>query len=183
MKLGNLFSFSNEINEPGLALDSSLWQKLEGGYRIKYDASIPLRALEKASDIKAVDTIYKELWNELHHQGDLGLASYYAVPHLVRIAKETKLFDWNTFGLVALIGLRSYKNNPAIPKALVPQYNQAFSDLVDLALKNKDENWDLSLTNSILTLIALVKGQVKLASAIFELDDDDRIDEFLANFS
>jgi len=35
----------------------------------------------------------------LHHQGDVGEASYATVPHLVRIYRQLGIFDWNLTGL------------------------------------------------------------------------------------
>lgn len=42
---------------------------MHGGYRIPYDASAPLIQLEAGRHV------WDELWNELHHQGDVGDAS------------------------------------------------------------------------------------------------------------
>jgi hypothetical protein len=74
-----------------LPLNDERWRSLDGGYRIPYDASVALRALEHAGDLQPV---WDELWNELHHQGDVGIASYAAVPPLVRIAGARNLADW-----------------------------------------------------------------------------------------
>jgi len=94
-KLGDFFP-RKIINEPSLLLADPKWGELEGGYKgALYNASAALKQLEQAETLLGVNNIYKELWNELHHQGDVGLASYYAVPHLVRIAKQSKLVDYN----------------------------------------------------------------------------------------
>jgi hypothetical protein len=99
--LGSFFP-EKTINEPYLDLDDRRWKELEGGYRRgTCDASIELRRLEKATTIDEASEIYKELCDQLHHQGDIGIASYYAVPHLVRIANSSRLLDYNVFGLVA----------------------------------------------------------------------------------
>ena len=76
-----------------MTLNDNLWKKLHGGYKTLYDASIPLRQLEETEDKEKIREIFNELWNELHHQGDVGLASYLALPHLVRIGKSKGLFD------------------------------------------------------------------------------------------
>jgi hypothetical protein len=39
---------------------------------------------------------WDELWEELHHQGDVGEASYASVAHLVRIHRTGVVVDWNT---------------------------------------------------------------------------------------
>src|SRR5687768_15642034 len=71
-----------------LPLDDKRWSSLDGGYRVPFDASVPLRQLEHAENLQP---IWDELWNELHHQGHVGVASYAAVPHLVRIARARNL--------------------------------------------------------------------------------------------
>ena len=82
-----------------MTLDDPIWKDLEGGYRIEYDASVPLKRLENSVTIEQTQEIFEELWDELHHQGDVGLASYLAVPQLVRIAKKKELFEWNDVGI------------------------------------------------------------------------------------
>ena len=60
---------------------------------------------------------WNELWEGLHHQGDVGEASYAAVPHLVRIYRERREFGWNTYAIVAVIELaRDDGKNPKMPK-------------------------------------------------------------------
>jgi hypothetical protein len=64
-------------------LDDMKWKEFDGGYRMPYDASVPLTRLEQATSSEEIDAIFAELWNELHHQGDVGLASYFSVPHIL----------------------------------------------------------------------------------------------------
>jgi hypothetical protein len=171
------------FNEPLLELSDPRWKELEGGYRVPYDASIALRQLEKANDIQDTAIIYQELWNELHHQGDLGLASYYAVPHMVRIAQEKKLVDYNVLSLVSLIEIERYKNNnPALPKALTSSYQDALNNLLELVEIILNQNWNLETTSIALMAIAISKGQVKLANVLLNMDDESMIDECLENY-
>lgn len=179
--LGKFFP-KKPINEPMLDLADVRWRELEGGYLgSTCDASVLLRQLETASSPHEANHIYEKLWDELHHQGDVSIASYYAVPHLVRIALETKLINYNVFGLVTLIEVQRHKGFAPLPEALTPNYQQAISDLSKLAQQIIAQEWDLSLTSSCLAAIALAKGQRKLANAILSLDSDDVIDEFLEN--
>ncbi|NOW94528.1 hypothetical protein [Mucilaginibacter sp. SG564] len=184
IKLGDFFS-KKPVNEPSLDLNSSVWKNMEGGYRrTSYDASIALKKLEQANTLQAIEPIYQELWDELHHQGDVGLASYYAVPHLIRIAREKQLVDYNVLGLVSVIEIQRHKeDNPKLPKALTPDYEMAIKELGELAKFIMNQNWDLSLTSCALTAIALAKGQIKLANAILNMDSEDQIDEFLETYS
>jgi hypothetical protein len=177
------FFQKQSINEPALDLDDPRWNNLEGGYKgSTYDASVALKQLEQAFTTKEAEAIYHELWDELHHQGDVSIASYYSVPHLVRIAQEKQWIDYNVFGLVSLIEIQRHKNNPALPTALTPVYKKALLDLGELAKAAMAVDWDLNLASSALTAIAIAKGQIKLANAIQNLDSEDVLDEFLENY-
>ncbi|HEY4324097.1 MAG TPA: hypothetical protein VGN20_08925 [Mucilaginibacter sp.] len=181
--LGQFFP-RKPVNEPELTLDDPKWKELEGGYKhTLYDASIALKQLEQAATLQSADIIYKELRDELHHQGDVGIASYYAVPHLVRIAKEKQMVDYNVLGLVSLIEILRHKNNPELPTKLKSAYHEAIMGLAELAQIAMKKEWNPSLASATLSALALVKNQHKLAEAIFNLDDEDVIDEFLKDHS
>jgi hypothetical protein len=149
-----------------LSLDDPRWRELQGGYRIPYDASAPLRQLEQGKDV------WDELWENLHHQGDVGEASYAATPHLVRIAATLPKRDWNFYGLVATIEVeRQREGNPDLPDWLVDDYEAAMQGVVKLAsadLVTVDEEMTL---RSILGAVALAKGDSKLGTLISYLDD------------
>ena len=104
-----------------LELDSEKWRTFEGGYRILYDASVPLRKLESCS--VPDEEIVEELWNELHHQGDVGIASYATLPALYRIYREKNWIDFNLPALTATIeSSRNERNNPEVPDWLAQAY-------------------------------------------------------------
>ncbi|GGB12773.1 MULTISPECIES: hypothetical protein [Mucilaginibacter] len=183
IKLGDFFP-KKSVDEPALELDDPRWSTLEGGYRgTLYDASIALKKLELADNKQTVNQIYQELWNELHHQGDVGLASYYSVPHLVRISLQKQIVDYNILGLVSVIEIQRHKDNPLLPTKLKPNYKKAIEDLAELAKLAMSQYWDLDLATTALTAIALAKGQVKLANAILNMDSEDTIAEFLESYS
>ena len=58
------------------------WGELQGGYQVPYD---PRPALAKLKRNVRDESAWKELWQELYHQGDIGSASYAAIPHLVAL--------------------------------------------------------------------------------------------------
>jgi len=96
-----------------LGYDDPRWKEMKGGYKVIYDPRPALRSLEKGVNL---DAAWDELWNELHHQGDVGEASNAAIPHLVRIQKQTRNLDWNLYALVSTIETQRHaKNNPALP--------------------------------------------------------------------
>ncbi len=141
------------------------------GYKTPYDPSDALRRLEEGEDV------WDELWQELHHQGDVGEASYVAVPHLVRIAKLLPRRDWNLYGLVSTIEIeRHRKSNPAIPQWLIPDYKEAMNGMLDLALTDLRSETDRATILSILGAIALAKGYVTLGAMISHSDESEIVE-------
>ena len=78
------------------------WPTLTGGRRTQIDPRPLLMKLESGQEI---DEVWTALWDELHHQGDVGEGSYACVPHLVRIYRRHSETDWNTYAIVAIIEL------------------------------------------------------------------------------
>jgi hypothetical protein len=151
-----------------LALTDRRWQQLHGGYRIPFDASVPLAQLE------AGKPVWDQLWEELHHQGDVGEASYAAVPHLVRIAQGITVRDWNVYALVALIEIeRHRKNNPPLPDWLRPDYEAAWRDITTLALTDLAASSDPFTVRSALGVVAVGRGQLKLGALLCHFDDSE----------
>ena len=81
-----------------LSFDDPTWTTLTGGHGRVTDVRPLLRRLEVESD---PDDVWEALWDALHHQGDIGVASFVAVPHLVRIHRQRGTIDWNTYALIA----------------------------------------------------------------------------------
>ena len=113
-----------------LGLDDNRWSNLTGGYRTPFDPRPLLARLETEQDTA---TVWHELWDELHHQGDAGEASYAAIPHLVRIHRRRGVVDWNTYAIVAIIELvRTETKNPQIPEWLEQDYLRAIRELAEI---------------------------------------------------
>jgi len=156
-----------------MELDDPRWQKLKGGYKIEYN---PTSALKKLGVDKA---IWDELWENLHHQGDVGEASYAAVPHIVKIGQKSVERDWNLYALLSTIEIeRHRKTNPPIPSWLIEEYEQAWQNLLQLGLMDLQKTTDPLLIRSILGTIALARGNRKLGALLIELDTSE-IDELL----
>jgi hypothetical protein len=63
----------------------------------------------------------------------VGEASYAAVPHLVRVHRERRKFDWNTYAIVGVIELaRDNGKNPKVPKWLEEDYFKSIRDLAEI---------------------------------------------------
>jgi hypothetical protein len=159
-----------------LPLDDPRWNELSGGYKTPYNPSDALRRLESGKNV------WEELWQELHHQDDVGEASYAAVPHLLRIAKLLPGRDWNFYGLVSTIEVeRHRKSNPPIPQWLVPAYKEAMQGMLELALSDLRGSVDPATIQTILGAIALATGNVRLGALISHADESE-IEEVLDQY-
>jgi len=108
-------------------------------------------------------TAWDVLWAELHHQGDVGEASYAAVPELLRVCRASAASDWNLYALAAVIeDVRHDERNPALPDWLQPEYEAAWQDLQELALAAFPEAKSQELIDSLLAVLALAKGRATL---------------------
>jgi hypothetical protein len=165
-----------------MTLDDNLWKTLKGGYKIDYDVSIPLRRLEQTENKEEIKKILDELWNELHHQGDVGLASYMALPQLVRISKSKGLFDWNVLAICSVIEQqRHLGHNPPLPKEFTDYYKNGLMELKEFVISKINSEMDETLLLTALSTLATCNGQVKLGKAIINLEPDV-LDEFLERF-
>src|SRR5271169_2165056 len=113
-----------------MELSDARWDGLLGGYRVPYDPRPALRALYGR------DAPWAELWQELHHQGDVGVASYASVPHIVAAYAQFATPDWNAYALVGAIELArvSGTGNPALPEWLSAEYREALQVLASRGL-------------------------------------------------
>lgn len=155
-----------------IALTDPLWQTLVGGYRIPYDASPFLKELEGTTEELA--PIWDELCDELHHQGDVDVASYAAVPHLVRICVARNILDWNVFALVATIEkCRIFGENPPLPNWLEKDYDFAIKELAEFGAKNFCADWPKELTQAFLAVAAFAKGSPNSGRMLIEFPDNE----------
>jgi hypothetical protein len=156
--------------------DDKRWDGLKGGYKIIYDPRPALRELESGSP---VESIWEEFWEDLHHQGVIGEASYAAVPFLVRHISRSKKPDWNPYGLVAVVEIeRHRKGNPPLPNWLADAYFQAWEELLPIASRDLIVTDDPITVRTILGVMALAKGELRLGAFIVDSDTSE-IDEFL----
>ena len=129
---------------------------MSGGYKTPFDPRPLLKRLEIESD---KSTVWEELWNELHHQGDVGEASFAAVPYLVRAYRQRGVIDWNTFAIVAVIELaRKEGKNPDVPGWLEEDYFRAIRELAELAATD-----GVSLNQFIAAAVAEKVGSLRAA--------------------
>jgi hypothetical protein len=139
-----------------LDLKDKRWAEMKGGYRMPFDPRPLLAQIERSENL---DEAWYELVGELFHQGDVGEASYAAVPHLVRIHRERGGPDSNTYSLVATIDLaRGEGKNPDVPAWLQPGYDNAISALAEMGLRELASAKKIEDIQYILAVIAIWKG-------------------------
>ena len=163
-------------------LENNIWSTLEGGYKITYDASTPLKQLQLTNDKTEIDKVFAELWENLHHQRGVGLASYLSVPHIVSICIDKKSFDWNYIGLPLVIEhCRLLEHNPILPIECKEEYFSSLKALEQYLLANFKSINDPDSLRLSLALFATLNGQANLGKAIENLDEDV-LNEFLNQY-
>jgi hypothetical protein len=150
-------------------LSDERWGELQSAFRRPYDVRPALRRL-----VSEDTAVWYEFWEELHHQGDVGEASYAAIPAIVRIyAEQARQPDWNVYALAATIEEARHSNdNPAIPAWLAATYERGWAELEALALAELPQASDDDLVSSILAVLALGKGKRTLARMALLTEDE-----------
>ena len=157
-----------------IGFDDNRWDGLAGGYRTAFDPRPLLIKLQSQDDTK---NVWQQLWEELHHQGDVGEASYAAVPHLVQLYRQQPTLEWNTYAIVAVIELaRGQGGNPDIPTWLRDDYFQAVQDLASVACVEVLNANDTETVRAMLSIIAIAKGARNHARFLLEYSDEELVE-------
>jgi hypothetical protein len=157
-----------------LSFDDNRWNNLTCGYRLKCDPR-PLLAQLESEQTRV--TAWHELWEELHHQGDVGEASYASVPHLVRIHRKGGLDAWNTYAIVAIIELaRGKGTNPEVPRWLEEDYFRAIRELAEIGTAEISRAEEPDAVRAILGVIAIAKGLRTHGEFLVEYSEDEMLD-------
>ena len=132
---------------------------LFGGYKIPYDAT---KALDALSSDRA--HAMSELWENLYHQGDVGTASYAAVPTLV---------EYGEFALVAAIEVARHEGgNPSIPSELASKYHSALENVLKSMPKDEEQY------QGYYAIHACANNQIRLAKAISVMSVNEILSEY-----
>jgi len=134
------------------------WHELRGGYGITFDPR-PLIA-----SLAAGGGDWGELWENLYHQGDVGLASYAAVPLIADLVANGHSREWNAYALVATVEeARGEVRNPPLPDWLAPSYDAALGTLFRTGFVELTSATDEILVASIIAILANCKRLPALA--------------------
>ncbi len=149
---------------------------MKGGYKIPYNPVPTLQQIDKGINLARC---WEELWNELHHQGDIGEASYASLVKLVELQQKVVTPDWNFYTLTLTILTEQYrKTNPVVPGWLKNDFEKAIDSLYTLCLRDLEKANDPALVQSILSVLAFLKKETKLAVFI-GYSDPAAIEEYL----
>ena len=158
-----------------LELSSPRWGELRHAYG---EASDIPELLEQAKTAPPSAGLRSEpwfaLWSALCHQYDVYTASYAAVPHLVAIARMKPLAE--RVEAMALIGsiesCRHRDDMPSIPSDLEAGYFTALGETASLVLECLAADWGESDYRVLLGTLVIARGEYKLGSAIYELEEE-----------
>lgn len=151
--------------------DDRRWRNLAGGYRMPLD---PRPLLAKLEAGQGTESTWHEVWDELHHQGDVGYASYSAVPLLVEIYRKNGVIDWNTYAIVAIIELaRTKGHNPELPEWLKTDYFRAIRELAEIGVAEILRAVEAETVRAILSVIAIAKDLRTHAKFLVEYTEDE----------
>ncbi len=154
-----------------MKLSDATWRTLHGAYGKPYDPRVALQKLESEGD---ADEPWSELWENLHHQGDIGEASFAAIPTISDLMARGKPTSWNGFALSATIeACRDRRGNPNLPEWLDQSYREAWQKLFDAALRALADAENDLLVRSAIAVVAIQKGQ-KSISQIALMGEDER---------
>lgn len=102
--------------------------------------------------------LWWEIWDKLHHQGDVWISSYVAVPKIFEIYKKREWLDANLPAIFAVIeNCRQQEKNPALPNWLEKEYFRTLNETVKYCAKHVSKDWDRELLLYFLMLVCAIK--------------------------
>jgi hypothetical protein len=150
-----------------LPLDDPRWEGYVGGYRVPCDAPGAIRRLLDGPDPRAA---LEELEEELCHQGDLGPASYAAVPWLVEYVRRQPELEVRAVALILTIEFGRPFNGDDVPDEVRPGYDAALASLAEIVLSKRGGWWGDDQVMLAAAVLALSQGNRWMARTYFELD-------------
>ena len=138
-----------------------------------FDPRPLLRKLESGQENAAV---WHELWGELHHQGDVGEASYASVPHIVEIHRKSGVVNWNPYAIVACIESARTAGNPNVPDWLEKDYFYSIQELSQIGIAEISRTNEPEAVRAILSIIAIAKGLRNHGRFLLEYSEEELLD-------
>ena len=164
-----------------LPLDDPRWATYRGGYdRATFDA-VPL--IQKLLAHGATEDFWELVWDELHHQGDVGEASYAIVPYLVEYQSRQVELDEQLYHYSVVVDLARLENgNPPIPPEIELAYADALRRLPRIGAELMRRGCSEAAVMGVAATTALAAGHRTLARAYLEFGREDALD-YLRNLN
>lgn len=139
-----------------MPLDDSRWATYSGGYRSAYNV-VPL--IHRLNNEGTSGGFWKIVWNELHHQSDVGEASYALVPYLVDHQLRQRELDEQLFCFCVLVELQQPENgNPPIPPEIELSYAMAMRRLPVIGAEQLRRSCSEAVVMGVAAACALAGG-------------------------
>lgn len=152
------------------------WGELRGGYGQVVDPR-PIVARLAAPDTRELG--WELVWNDLHHQGDVGGASYAAVVLMARLASSGVDLGWQFLAFVATVErCRFGKGNEEMPDWLASAYSDAWRTAFESAVRVLEAGSDDLAMRCALSVLAMATRQYKLGVLLLEMDVHE-VDDWL----
>lgn len=163
-----------------LSLDDPRWAAYRSGYRVPFDVVSLIRRLQReGTSIQFWDLV----WNELHHQGDVGEASYGLVPYLVEYQSHQRALDEQLFHYCVVVDLaQPENNNPPIPPELEMSYAMALRRLPVIGAELLRRGCSEAVVTGGAASTALAAGHRVLARGYLDFGRSDALD-YLRNLN
>ena len=151
-----------------LPLDDVRWSTYRDAYRTVYS---PLGLIEGLLRDGATPTFWETVWADLHHQGDVGEASYALVPYLVHWQSLQPHLSEQVFHYCVTVALAQPENeNPPIPQELQLSFELAIRQLPVLGNSLIRRGCPEEEVMGVAAATAIAVGHIVLARAYLELD-------------
>jgi hypothetical protein len=159
-------------------LDDPRWSRYRGGYNgTPFDVVALIRRLQQKG---ASDPFWELVWAELHHQGDVGEASYALVPYLVEYQSRQRDIDEQLFHYRVVVELAQPENdNPPIPRELEFSYAMALRKLPVIGTDLLRRGCNEAVVMGAAAATALAAGHRVLARAYIDFGRSDALDYLL----
>lgn len=155
-------------------LNDPRWATYRGGYRVPYDVVPLIQRLQREG---TSDEFWEVAWQELHHQGDVGEATYAIVPYLVDHQSRQRSIDEQVFHFCVVVELvRPENENPPVPQELGLSYATALDWLPVIGVDLSQRGCPDADVTGIAAAIALAAGHRVLARAYLDFGRREALD-------
>ena len=155
-------------------LNDPRWVTYRGGYRVPYDV-VPL--IQRLQTEGTSEKFWDVVWQELHHQGDVGEATYAMVPYLVDYQSRQRSIDEQVIHFCVVVELARPENeNPPVPQELALSYATALDRLPVIGVDLAQQGCPEADVIRVAAAIALAAGHRVLARAYLDFDRSEALD-------